>query len=86
MKDQAVLLKESMIRPSQKVGQCKVDCGSFLHTCVQYDHSPGVVFTHRYVYVDSITPIQPSMLHNKDEVELCDTALHNLKCAAFGVE
>ena len=48
-----------------KVGQCKFECGSFLHTWIQHEHSPGVVLTHQHVYVDSISPILPSMLHGE---------------------
>ena len=39
------------------VGQCKVDYNSFLHTGAQHESSPGVVFTHQCVYIDSVTLI-----------------------------
>ena len=61
---------------NQKAGQRKACYGSFLHTGIQREHSRGVVFTHRHVRVDGVTPIQPSMLHNKDEDALCDAVVH----------
>lgn len=66
----------SLAQVNKKLGQRTADYGSCLHTGIQHEHSFGVVFTHQYVYVGSITQIQPSMLYNKDEGELCDTALH----------
>ena len=43
---------------NKMVGQRKVDYGSFLHTGIQHEHSPRAVFTHQYVYIDSLTPIE----------------------------
>ena len=54
------------------VGQCKADCGHFLHTGIQHEHSPRVVFTHLCVYVGNITVIEHSLLVGKDEEALFD--------------
>ena len=58
------------------VGSCKADYGSFLHTGIQHEHSPGVVFTHQYVYVDSVKPISSDLYIGKEDEALCDAACH----------
>ena len=55
-----------------KVGQCKADCGSCLHTGIQHEHSPLSVFTHQCVYIDSFTPIGSGLFNRKDEEVECD--------------
>ena len=50
---------------NDKVDQCKIDYGNFLHTGVHREHFPGVVNTHQYVYVDSTTPIENNIFIGK---------------------
>lgn len=57
---------------TDKVGQCKADYGSSLHTGIRHEHSLGIVHAHQHVYIDSITPIGSSMLSCKDDEALCD--------------
>ena len=61
---------------NDKVGQCKADYTSFLHTVIQRESAPGSVFIHQCVYIDSIKPIDPDSLIGKDEESFCDVALH----------
>lgn len=61
---------------NHKVGRCKPDCGSFLHTGMQHEHSPGFVFTHQYFHVDSGTPINSQMFADQEGDALCDEMLH----------
>ena len=70
---------------SDTLGQSKVDSGSFLHTGIQHEHSPGVVLTHQYVYVDGITPIEHSMFTGKVEEALRDTVSHGAYRSVLGV-
>ena len=46
--------------------------------------SPGVVFTHQYVYIDSITPINPDLLHGLDDEVECNTTLHEAYRSVLG--
>ena len=72
-------IAESLLKHfNVKVGQCKADYNSSLHICIQHEHSAGRVFIHQYVYIDSITPIDPSLPTGKDEEALCDPQLHEL--------
>ena len=50
-----------------KVGQCKADCGSSFHAGIRHEHCPGEVYTHQYVYIDSITSIEVSLFIGKGE-------------------
>lgn len=74
----------SLAHLNEMVGQCKADCGSFLHTGIQREYSPREVCTHRYVYIDSVTPIESMMLICKDEEALCDTLLHGSYRSVLG--
>ena len=69
---------------NKTVGQCKADWLSFLHTGIQHEQSPGVVFTHQYVYIDSITPILPELLHGKDDEEECNQVVHDAYRSVLG--
>lgn len=60
------------------VGTCKADYGSFLHTGIQHEHSPGEVYTHQYVYIDIVAPIEVSLLIGGDEEALCTQSLHDV--------
>ena len=60
------------------IGYHNVDCGNFVHTGMQLEHSPGVVFTHPRVFVDSTTAIGYSMFTGQGEEALCDTVLHGV--------
>ena len=66
------------------VGQCKAEYCSFLHTGIQHEHSPGEVFTHQYVYIESITPIDAALLVGKDEDTLCGNVLHDAYRSVLG--
>ena len=68
----------------EMVGPCKADCGNFLHTGIQHEHNPGVVYTHQYVYIGNITPIGFSMLASKDEDGLRDTLIHESYRSVLG--
>lgn len=69
---------------SDKVGQCKADCISFLHTGIQHESAPGSIFTHQYVYIDSIEPIDVHSFQGKDEDSLCDIAMHDAYRSVLG--
>ena len=69
---------------NEKVGQCKADYGSFMHTGIQHEHSAGEVFTHQYVYIDSITPIDTTLFTGKDDEEMCDSRLHEAYRSVLG--
>ena len=75
----------SLAHLDEKIGQCKADCGSALHTGIQREHSPGEVRTHHHVYSGSVTPIYSNMLTGNDEEELCDTLLHESYRSVLGV-
>ena len=47
-----------------------------MHICIQHEHSPGVVFTYQYVYIDSINVITVDMLTGKDDEDLRPAVLH----------
>lgn len=66
------------------LGQCEIDCGSFLHIGIQHEHQAGSVFSHQYVYVDSITPIDSSLLVGKEDESLCGVALHKVYRLVLG--
>ena len=51
---------------NDSVGQCKAEYDSFLHTGIQHEHTRGSVFTHQYVYVDSISPIDSKLHAGRD--------------------
>ena len=55
-----------------------------MHTGIQHEHSTGEVFTHKYVYIDSITPINATLLTGKDDEELCDSQLHEAYRSVLG--
>ena len=69
---------------NQEVCQRKADYGSFLHTGMQHQHSPGVVFTHRCVYVGSITPMLSSSLIGKENEAPSATILHEVYRSVLG--
>ena len=69
---------------NDKVGRCKADCTSFLHTGIQHESAPGSVFTHQYVYIDSIKPIDADTLTSKDEDSICDIAAHDAYRSVLG--
>ena len=69
---------------NDSVGRCKADWGSFLHTGVQCEHSPGSVFTHQCVYVDSIRPIDTTMLGCKGDGGPCGDELHEAYRSVLG--
>ena len=54
------------------------------NTGIQHDPS-GVVFTHQYVYVGSLAPIESTMLIGKDEEARCDEMLHEVYRLVIGV-
>ena len=66
------------------VGQCKADCNSFLHICIQHEHSSGSVFTHQYVYVDSIQPIKSQLHSGKGAESVVDGPCHEACRSVFG--
>lgn len=70
---------------NDKVSECKVDCGNFLLTGIQHEHSHGFVYTHQYVHIDSATPIESIMLIGNDEEALCATLLHEPYRSVLGV-
>ena len=70
---------------NESAGQCKVDCSSFLHIGIQHEHSPGVVFTRQYVYVDSIQPIRSELHQGKDDEALCDGPCRGAYRSVLGV-
>lgn len=61
------------------VGQCKADYGSFLLAGIQHEHSPGCVFTHQHVCVDSIKPMYPT-LHKSTDGEAVVVCLCHESC------
>ena len=69
---------------NDKAGQRKTIYASFLHTGVQRESSSGVVFTHQYVYIDSITPTDNNIFIGKDEGAVCDTFLHEAYRSVLG--
>ena len=66
------------------VGSCKADRGSFLHIGIQHGFSLGVVFTHQYVYVDSIKLISSDLHIGKEDEALCDAAFHEAYRSVLG--
>lgn len=70
---------------NESVGQCNADCGSFFHIGVQHGHSPGVVLTHRYVYVGLIQPIRSDLCRGKEDGALCGVVCHEACGAALAV-
>lgn len=66
------------------VGQRKADFNSYLHTGIQHESASGNVFTHRYVYIDSITPIDVGLFIGKEEEALCDTEVHDAYRSVLG--
>lgn len=76
---------DSLLRHlNESAGQCEADCNSFLHTDIQHKHSPGEVFTHQYVYVDSIQPIKSDLCQGKDDEALCDGPCHEAYRSILG--
>ena len=68
---------ESFLRHmNESEGRCNADCFSFFHIGIQFGHSPGVLFTHQYVYVDSIQPLTPELYSGKGDEALCDGPCH----------
>ena len=55
-----------------------------MHVGLQHEHSPGVL-THRYVYIGSASPIEPSLLICKDDEELRCTELRESFRSVLGV-
>ena len=66
------------------VGHCKTDYVSFLHIGMQHEHSSGEVLIHQCVYIDSITPIDTSLLIGKSEEDLCDPQLREADRSVLG--
>ena len=76
---------ESLLKHfNDQVGQGKADYNSSLHAGIQHEHSAGQVFTHQYVYIDSITPIEPSLLTGKGDEALCDSKMHEAYRSVLG--
>lgn len=74
-----------LAHPNKTVGQRKTNCNSFIHTGTQHEHTAGVVFTHSCAYINSITPIDSSVLTGKDEEVNCCTVLHEVYRSVLGV-
>ena len=66
-----------------KVGQCKVGDGSFLHICIQHEHSPGVLLAHQYVHVGAEAPIGSSMFIGLEDA-FCNIILYEVYRSALG--
>lgn len=69
---------------NESAGQCKADCGAFFNIGVQHEHSPGVVFTHRCVYVDSIQRVKSDLYAEKDDESLCGVVCHEAYGSVLG--
>ena len=67
------------------VGACKAYYGSFLRIGIHREHSPCVVFTHQYVYVDSIQPMKLDLYSGKDDEALCGKACREAYRSILGV-
>lgn len=62
---------------NNKAGQCKADYDSSIHAGIQHKSSSWFVFTHPYVYIDIISPIDANVLIWEDEEAICRTILHD---------
>ena len=56
-----------------------------LHARLQHEHSAGQVFTHQCVYIDSIAPVDSSLLTGQDEEALCGSKLREAYRSVHGV-
>ena len=57
---------DSLLKRINKcVGQRKADYDNVLHAGIQHESSSGGIFTHQYVYIDSITPIDAGLFVGK---------------------
>lgn len=52
---------------NQLVGQYNIEWDKFLHTDIQHEHSPGVMFTHQYIYRGNFSFINTILLIDKDD-------------------
>ena len=72
-------------RSDRSVGQCNADGGSFLHSFIQHEQSPGVVSTHPHVCINSVTPTDGGLVTGNGDEEQCCVVLHEVSRWVFGV-
>ena len=58
-------------------GKCKSEWGSFTHTGIAHEHTPGQVICHQHAYVDALRPMDISHLRGRDDMEMVDDRTHS---------
>ena len=55
-----------------------------MHIGTQHEHTSGVVFTHQYVYIESIAPMASHLVIGQDEEAECSAQLHEAYRSVLG--
>lgn len=56
------IVDSSLANLNAVVGQCKAECGTFMHIGIQHQHKPCEVYTHQNTYIEGLKPIDGDLL------------------------